>query len=102
VLKGARYFTISSRQIQANAAHTLMICFTEQVSVVVTLYTCIRELLDSNLGRDTGYYDYRGFPQFLQASAWILPRLDHDSFLASPFKFVIHQLSYNSMFYTVF
>jgi hypothetical protein len=37
--------------------------------VAVTLWT-IREVLDSNLGRDAGNHDsVRGFPQSLQANA---------------------------------
>jgi hypothetical protein len=34
---------------------------TERVDVAVMHLTHIRELLDSNLGRDTGYHD-EGFP----------------------------------------
>jgi hypothetical protein len=33
---------------------------------------------------------FRGSPQFLQANGGIVPRLDHDRFLANPFRFV-HQ-----------
>jgi hypothetical protein len=37
----------------------------EQVGAAVTLYICIREMLSSNLGRNTGYPVWY-FPQSLQ------------------------------------
>jgi hypothetical protein len=52
----------------------------EQVGAVVTLQTCIREILSSNLGQDTRYPD-RCFSQSLQANDGILLRLDYDRFL---------------------
>jgi hypothetical protein len=29
----------------------------QQLGVAITFWTCIREVLGSNLGRDTGYFD---------------------------------------------
>jgi hypothetical protein len=46
----------------------------EQVGVTVE---CIREVLVSNLGRDTIFNKvFRGFPHSSQANAGIVPRLD--------------------------
>jgi hypothetical protein len=53
---------------------------TEAAAVIVTLYSCIREVLSSNLVRDTGYPEiFRGLPQSLQADAGAEPRLGHNS-----------------------
>jgi hypothetical protein len=56
------------------------------------LQTYIWKMLRSNLTQDTGYLDrgFHGFPQFLQANARMAPQLGHDSFLPSPFQFIIH------------
>jgi hypothetical protein len=63
---------------------------TEQVGLEVTLWTCIREVLGSNIGRDTYPEFFHGFPQYLQINAGILPILNYDGFLPSPFQFIIH------------
>lgn len=58
---------------------------TEEVLVVVTLYTYTREALGSNLGQGTGYPDnFIGFPQSLSAIAWRVSRLSHERFLPNP------------------
>jgi hypothetical protein len=43
-----------------------LLLFTEQGSVAISLQTCIREILGSNLGRDTGYPEWSVscFPSF--------------------------------------
>jgi hypothetical protein len=48
-----------------------------QGSVAVTLYACVRKVLDSNLGQDTTifYEVYRGFPQSLHANTGIIALL---------------------------
>jgi hypothetical protein len=56
--------------------------FIEQVTVAVTLWICIREVLLSNLGRDTG-----GFPQSLRTIAGVVFRLDQDRFSPNPIQF---------------
>jgi hypothetical protein len=45
------------------------------VALAVKLLTSIREVLGSNLSRDSGYSDsfFRGFLQHLQANARIVP-----------------------------
>jgi hypothetical protein len=44
------------------------------------------ELLDLNLGRDTGQSTdgFSGFPQSFQDNTGIVPRLSHDRFLPDP------------------
>jgi hypothetical protein len=65
---------------------------TEQAGITLTLWTCVLEVLDSNLGRNTDYTDL-GFRRFLQSSksnAGIVPRLGGNRFLPNPFPFIIH------------
>jgi hypothetical protein len=61
----------------------------EQPVAQVMLWPCIREMFDSNLGRDTGYSEgsvSRYFPQFLQQIVCIIARLSPDSFLPNHFQ----------------
>jgi hypothetical protein len=46
-----------------------------RVSVAVTVSTLIREVLGSNLGRDSCYAEVsRDFPQYLHTNAGVIPR----------------------------
>lgn len=63
----------------------------ELVGVAATLWMCIREVLDSNLGRDIASSEvFRGFPLSLHVQAGILPPLGHGRFLTTHFHFIIH------------
>jgi hypothetical protein len=49
----------------------------------------IRMVLDSCLGRDICYpRGFRGFPQYILANAWAVPRLRLNCFLPNPFQFI--------------
>jgi hypothetical protein len=63
----------------------------EQDGLEVTFSSRIREVLRSNLGRDTGSPDiFRDFFfLFLQADAGIVSRLGHFGFLPNSFQFII-------------
>jgi hypothetical protein len=58
----------------------------EQVGIAVTLWTCTRELLGSNLCRDIcrSYWGSSWVHQSLQANARIVPRLRRGHFLPNP------------------
>jgi hypothetical protein len=53
------------------------------------LWTRIRELLGSNLGRNTGC-GFRGFPLSFLANGGAVPGLRHRRFLQNPFQFINH------------
>lgn len=63
--------------------------------------TRIPGVFSSNLGQVICYPDknFRGFSQFLQANAWIIPRLDHGCFLSNPLQFIVHLSSRHSILY---
>jgi hypothetical protein len=63
----------------------------DQVGVVVTLLTCIREKVHgSNLGGDIGYTDGSFSGVFsVQADADVLRRLCHDRFFPNRFQFFL-------------
>jgi hypothetical protein len=67
----------------------IIIIIIEHAGLAVTLLTCTREMPGSNFGRGTCYIDRgsRGFPQFLQANAGIVPRL---GLLPNPTQFIYH------------
>jgi hypothetical protein len=65
-----------------------IIC-TKQVDIAAAFWTCSREVLGSNLGRETGYsVIFRGFSQSLQTDAGTISplRLGHDFFLTNPLQ----------------
>jgi hypothetical protein len=62
---------------------------TERTDVTAMFWTCIREVLGSNLGRYTGYPDVEFRSLSLQANSEVLLRLVHGRFLPSPFRFII-------------
>jgi hypothetical protein len=68
------------------------------VSVAMMLYTCIQDVLGSNLARDTNFYAEicDRIPQTFQENVGVVPRLDENRFLSNPF-----QLSYNSALYNL-
>jgi hypothetical protein len=49
-------------------------CAVKKVSVAVMFYTCILEMLGSNLGQDIMTEVFHGYPQFFQANAGIFAR----------------------------
>jgi hypothetical protein len=52
---------------------------TDLVDAAVRLFTRIREVFASNLGRNIGCAEvFLGFPQSVKASACVVSRLDHD------------------------
>jgi hypothetical protein len=65
--------------------------YTEQVGVAITPYTWI---LGDTLTTGILTEDFRDFTQSLQEDSRIIPRLDHNRFLPSPFQFFIQQSSY--------
>jgi hypothetical protein len=68
----------------------------KQVGLVVTLQTCVWEVLSLDIGWDSGYPEVHcGSTQSLQTNAWILPQIDHDHFIPSIFHFIIHVLPYH-------
>jgi hypothetical protein len=71
---------------------------TEQVDPAVMLYTCIREVLGSNLGPDIGYPDWRfsWVLQSFQANPGSVTLLGHYRFLPNPFPYIIHEPSSRS------
>jgi hypothetical protein len=59
---------------------------------MITLWTCIHQVLLSNLGRDTGSTEFfPGFPYSFYASTRTVPRLCKEHFLPNPFQYIIHQ-----------
>ena len=69
----------------------------------ISLSNCNSLDLYSGGGREwvpgLNFYRHTGLPKwglhcpyYLHASVWIVPRLDHDGILVSPFKFIVHQL----------
>jgi hypothetical protein len=62
---------------------------TERVGMAVTLYACIRVVLESDISQNIGYLDwhFHGFLQYLHSHAEKLPRLGLDRFLPHPFQF---------------
>jgi hypothetical protein len=69
------------------------------MSQAVTILNCIREVLDSNLSRDTGYSDILfGFPQSLQGKARKRSlKLSQGRFSLHTPQFIIHSLSHHSI-----
>jgi hypothetical protein len=59
-------------------------------SVIAAMrWTRIREVLHSNLSRDTRYReDIRCFPQSLHENAGTILLLDHGRFIPDPFQFI--------------
>jgi hypothetical protein len=56
------------------------------ISVAVTFYTLIREVVRSIVARNTGYPEgFHGYPQSPQGSAVIVSRLDYDRFYPNSF-----------------
>jgi hypothetical protein len=73
-------------------------------SVLITLHTCVSNVLGSNIGRDTGFSEW-GFSwlsQLLQKDTGIVTRIGRDCFLLNPFHFIIYQSSYHSTLCSVF
>lgn len=70
---------------------------------MVTLWSCIRTVLGSNIGRKINYPDWSfcGPRQSLQINAGVVPRLDQGFLLSDPSQFIIHQSSYNSTLYSL-
>jgi hypothetical protein len=63
---------------------------TEQAGPAVTLWTCIRHALGSNLGWGGSYTEgFRNFPQSFQEISRIIRQLAYDRFLSNPFQFII-------------
>jgi hypothetical protein len=53
----------------------------KQAGLVVTLKTCILEVLGSNIGWGSCYPQvFCGFPQSLQTNGWTVPQKVHDHF----------------------
>jgi hypothetical protein len=69
-----------------------MYIYMEQVNAAVSLQTCILEVLDSILGRDTDCPDFLS-PFSLNAAT--VAELGHDRFLTNPFQFIVHQPYYH-------
>jgi hypothetical protein len=87
--------------INASTRHELewaryLKCETERVATAVALSTRIREVLSSNLGRDTSNPDLR-FALFSSVSLpnlGIESRLGQHRFLPNPFQFISHPTLY--------
>jgi hypothetical protein len=60
----------------------------KQGGLPVTLQIWMQKVLSSNLGQDTGYTDW-GIPHSLKENTMVVPRLDYDRFLPSPYQFMI-------------
>jgi hypothetical protein len=65
---------------------------TEQAGVAVTIYTCIREVFGSKLGRGTVFSERRFSwrSSVPQKNFGVLFRLGHYHFLSNPFQFIIY------------
>jgi hypothetical protein len=65
--------------------------------LAVPIQACIREVLGSNLGRNTEYLEvFRGFSRALQANFGIVLPLGHEQFLPNPFLFITNRSSHHS------
>lgn len=65
---------------------------------MVKQLTRVLEVLISNLGSHTGYYNlsFRGCPPPLQANFVVLPRIGHYLFLPNPLRFIVYLSSNHS------
>jgi hypothetical protein len=65
--------------------------YTEWVDVATTLFTRIRDVLGSNLGRGASYSEVlRDLPKSFEVNAGIVLRLGHERFLPNHFQFIYH------------
>jgi hypothetical protein len=88
LLKGIRKITVFwiVTMCSLNDVHQTTRHYTEQAGLEVTICTCIREALYSNLGGNTAYPHW-GFCQFLQTNSTIVRLLGLDCVLPNPFQF---------------
>jgi hypothetical protein len=62
----------------------------EKAGVTITLYTCIWQVLGSNIGRDTEYPKaFRNFPYSPHSNVGIMARLRNDYILPHPLGFIL-------------
>jgi hypothetical protein len=62
-----------------------------KLAQVLTLLTCMREVVGSNFGRYTHYSKgFRGLPQSLSENSRIILKLGDERFLPDPFQFTVH------------
>jgi hypothetical protein len=68
----------------------------ERISISVKFYTRVQEVLSSNFGLNSCFpgWDFRRFPQCIQANSRILSQLSHEPFLPNLFQFIIYKSSY--------
>jgi hypothetical protein len=100
-----QYYNTLACSISESFIFTAQLCdaYTELAVLVVTLQTCIRELLGLNLSPNTSYpdWDFYGFTHSRHANARIGHRIDHDRVLSNPFQSRIHQSPYHPTVYSL-